>query len=102
LSLLKPLWEKPEAAFRFLNHLICITETEKPSSTNASTLFSLHVVVLFVASLQHKSAFVAHFFADQGSFWCNRPNFPKGGWPGSLEELQMRKYSAILLPEPYV
>ena len=40
---------------------------------------------LFVVYVQQIGAFMAHFFANQGAFWCNRYNFPKGGWPGSLE-----------------
>jgi hypothetical protein len=79
---------KPEAAFSFLDRLIWVSKIFKLSRIRLSTLFSLHATAVFVASVQQKGAFVAHFFADQGSFWCNRPNFPKGGWPGSLGSYQ--------------
>ena len=41
---------------------------------------------IVVVDVQQKAHFRDEFFAKPNGVWCNRPNFPKGGWPGSLEE----------------
>ena len=40
-----------------------------------------------VAQVQRNFNFLPHVVAPDTSVWCNRPNFPKGGWPGPLVEL---------------
>jgi len=77
---------QPDAAFLFYwTTRFASIESWCLSGASLITLFSPYVTAVFVVCVQHKVPFSAHFFANQGSFWCNSANFPKGRWSGSLE-----------------
>lgn len=71
-------------------------------SQASPVLYALHDELIFVVRGQRIRMFSDEFFAKRGLVWCNRPNFPKGGWPGSLAESQRRKSEMTPVPEPYV
>jgi hypothetical protein len=56
----------------------------------------------FVVSGQQLNGFSKDFFAKRCGLWCNRHNFPKGGWPGSLAEPLKLMLDVAPVPEPYV
>ena len=66
----------------------CAQFMELPGNSRlgASVLYLLHGKTKVVVRGQRIWRFCDDFFAKRGVVWCNRPNFPKGGWPGSLVE----------------